>query len=283
VLDLAAPPLPWTPTPGAPLAITPARHGLMAYNPHDMYIGRSIARYGEFGETELDLMRAAVPEAGVVLDVGANIGTHTVAFARHVGPNGIVLAFEPQRVVHGILSTNVALNALNWVHPVHAGVGAERGEILVPDFVYGNDGNYGAISLDAAERGWPVRIVPLDDYLWLPRVDLVKVDVEGMEPAVLDGAQAFLAKYRPVLFVENDRESTSVPVLTRLLAASYRVYWHVTTLYRSNNWRGEAENVFGNTGTINVFAIPREREQNVQGFLEVLDPAAPPPIPLAPF
>lgn len=280
---LAAPALPWTPTPGAPLAITRARHGLMAYNPHDMYIGRSVERYGEFGELELDLMRAALPEAGVAVDVGANIGTHTVALARHVGSNGIVLAFEPQRAVHGILTTNVTLNGLAWVHLVHAGVGARRDEMLLPDYRYDKDTNFGAIPMQAAERGWPVRVVPLDDYLWLPACHLVKIDVEGMEPQVLDGAQAFIAKYRPVLFVENDRESTSVPVLTRLLALGYRVYWHVVPLYRADNWRGDPENLFPSNGSINVFCIPREREQNVVGFLEMTDPHAPPPIALAPF
>ena len=280
---VSAPALPWAPTPGAPLAIARARHGLMAYNPNDRYIGRSIERYGEFGESELDLMRAAVPAAGVVLDVGANIGTHTVAFARHVGPNGMVLAFEPQRAVYGTLVTNVTLNALGWVHPVYAGVGAAPGEMLVADYVYTKDYNYGAIPLRAAERGWPVRVVALDEYQWLPRADLVKVDVEGMEAAVLDGARAFLARYRPVLFVENDRESTSVPVLTRLLDLHYRVYWHVVPLFNPHNWRGEPENLFPGNGSINVLCIPREREQSVVGFTEMVDPHAPPPVALAPF
>jgi FkbM family methyltransferase len=285
VPDLAppAPALPWTPTPGAPLAITRARHGLMAYNPHDTYIGRSVERYGEFGEPELDLMRAAVPAGGVVVDVGANIGTHTIAFARHVGPTGMVLAFEPQRIVHNILATNVTLNALSWVHLVHAGVGARRDDMLMSDYGYDKDTNYGAISLQPAERGWPVRVVPLDDYLWLPTVHLVKIDVEGMEPHVLDGARAFVAKYRPVLFVENDRESTSAAVLTRLLDLHYRVYWHVAPLHRAGNWRGEQEDLFPGKGTINVFCIPREREQHVVGFTEMTDPAAPPPVALAPF
>ena len=234
----------------------------MAYNPHDMYIGRSIARYGEFGEAELELMLAAVPEAGVVVDVARTSAPTPWRFARHVGHNGIVLAFEPQRAVHGILTTNVTLNGLSWVHPVHAGVGARRDEMLLPDYLYDNDTTSARSRIEAAERGWPVRVVPLDDYLWLPAVHLVKIDVEGMEPQVLDGAHAFIAKYRPVLFVENDRESTSLAVLTRLLDLNYRVYWHVVPLYRANNWRGEPENLFPNNGSINVFCIPREREQN---------------------
>jgi FkbM family methyltransferase len=271
---------PWIPTPGVPLAIVRARYGLMAYNPNDLYIGRSIERYGEFGEPELDVMRTALGAGGIALDVGANIGTHTVALARHVGPTGSVFAFEPQRVIHGILTTNVTLNGLQWVHPIHAAVGAAPGELLMPDYVYSNEGNYGALELHDAERGWPVRVVTLDAWCWLPRVDLVKIDVEGMEALVLDGARELLARFRPVLFVENDRTSTSPGVLARLLAAGYRVYWHVVPLYRENNWRGVRENIFGNTGTINVLAIPRERSQAV-GLPECIDPNAPPPVRLA--
>jgi FkbM family methyltransferase len=274
---------PWSPLPGAPLAIVRARHGWMAYNPHDLYIGKSIERYGEFGEHELDVMRAVAPAGGVVFDVGANIGTHAVAMARHVGSNGMVFAFEPQRVVHGILGTNATLNALNWIHPVHAAVGAQPGTILIPDFVYENEGNYGAIALSPVERGWPVRVTTLDEYRWVPRCDLVKIDVEGMEPQVLDGARGFIAQFRPVLFVENDRASTSEAVLSRLLDAGYRVYWHIVPIFRPDNWRGDAENIFGNVGTINMLCIPREREQSVTGLPEVLDPTAPPPQPLAPY
>jgi FkbM family methyltransferase len=273
---------PWIPTPGVPLAIVRGRYGLMAYNPNDLYVGRSVERYGEFGEQELDVMRGALPEGGIAFDVGANIGTHAVAFARHVGPNGSVFAFEPQRVVHGFLATNATLNGLAWIHPVHAAVGAGPGEMLMPDYAYTNEANYGAIAMSAAEQGWPVRVVTLDDYCWLPRVDLVKIDVEGMEAQVLDGARRFLDRFRPVLFVENDRSSTAVGILERLLAARYRVYWHAVPLFRENNWRGERENVFGNTGTINVLCIPVERPQSV-GLAECTDPHAKPPVRLAPF
>jgi len=271
---------PWIPTPGVPLAIVPARYGLMAYNPNDMYIGRSIERYGEFGEQELDVMRTALPEGGIAFDVGANIGTHAVALARQTGPGGSVFAFEPQRVVHGMLATNATLNGLGWIHPIHAAVGAAPGELLIPDYVYTNEANYGAVELAEVERGWPVRVVTLDAWCWLPRVDLVMIDVEGMEAQVLDGARELLARYRPVLFVENDRSSTSVGVLERLLAAGYRVYWHVVGLFNANNWRGERENIFGNTGTINVLCIPRERSQSV-GLPECVDPHAEPPVRLA--
>jgi FkbM family methyltransferase len=274
---------PWIPSPGVPVAIVRARHGVMAYNPNDRYIGRSIERYGEFGEQELNVLRGALPEGGIAFDVGANIGTHAVAFARHVGPSGSVFAFEPQRVIHGLLATNATLNGLGWIHPIHAVVGAEPGDVLLPDYVYTNDANYGAIGVQAADRGWPVRVVTLDDYCWLPRVDLLKIDVEGMEAQVLDGARAFLDRFRPAMFVENDRSSTSAGVLERLLAARYRAYWHTARLFNENNWRGERENIFGYTGTINMLCIPAEREQNVVGIPECTDPYAEPPVTLAPF
>jgi FkbM family methyltransferase len=281
---IAEAPVPWMPAPGAPIAVTQTRHGVMAYNPRDAYIGRSIERYGEFGELELDVMRAVTPAGGVVFDVGANIGTHSVALARHVGPTGKVFAFEPQRIVHGMLVTNATLNALTWIHPVHALVGAQPGHQLVADYDYTQAANYGAISLaQQAERGWPVAVTTLDEYCWVPRCDLVKIDVEGMEAQVLDGGRAFVARFRPMLFVENDRESTSRGVLERLLAADYRVYWHVARMYNPANWRGDRENVFDVLGAVNLLCIARERAQNIVGMHEVTDPDRPPPYPLAPF
>src|SRR5262249_49184020 len=75
------------------------RHGYVLYNINDMYVGRSFDLYGEFSEEEALLFEQVSRPGDVVMDIGANIGAHTLVMAKRVGPTGKVLAFEPQRVV----------------------------------------------------------------------------------------------------------------------------------------------------------------------------------------
>src|ERR1039457_4555745 len=76
------------------------RHGVMAYHPKDSHVGRSLDLYGEWAESELELLGVLLQPGQVAVDVGANIGTHAVFFAERVGATGTVIAFEPQRLVH---------------------------------------------------------------------------------------------------------------------------------------------------------------------------------------
>src|ERR1019366_7938506 len=85
------------------------KYGLMMYNRKDIWVGRSLEVYGEFSENEVKLFREIVKPGNTVIDVGANIGTHTVAFSRLVG-SGVVVAFEPERTAFYALAGNLALN-----------------------------------------------------------------------------------------------------------------------------------------------------------------------------
>jgi len=76
------------------------RHGDMIFNVHDQHIGRSLDLYGEWAESELELLALFIKPGDVVVDVGANIGTHAVFFAQRAGATGLVYAFEPQRIIY---------------------------------------------------------------------------------------------------------------------------------------------------------------------------------------
>src|ERR1041385_6647627 len=69
------------------------RYGKMIYNANDMYIGRALELYGEYCQGEADLFAQIVRPGDIVIDAGANIGGHTVFFARAVAPGGYVFAF----------------------------------------------------------------------------------------------------------------------------------------------------------------------------------------------
>ncbi len=116
------------------------RHGQMLYNIHDMYIGRSLDLYGEFSEGEIDLFRQVVRPGAVVLEIGANIGSHTIFLAAQVGAGGAVLAFEPQRVVFQTLCANLALGSHSNVYAFQQAVGAAAGSIVVPSIDYHQTG-----------------------------------------------------------------------------------------------------------------------------------------------
>ena len=86
-----------------PVRLKQCRHGAMLYLVTDQYIGQSLDRYGEYSEGEIDLFRQLVRPGATILEIGANLGTHTVFLAKAAGPGGTLHAFEPQRVIFQIL------------------------------------------------------------------------------------------------------------------------------------------------------------------------------------
>src|SRR3954469_8060635 len=88
------------------------RHGPMLFNINDKYIGRSLELYGEFSEPEITLLTSYLRPTDTVVEVGANVGAHTVPRAQAVSGGGEVVAFEPQRLIFQTLCANLALNSI---------------------------------------------------------------------------------------------------------------------------------------------------------------------------
>ena len=231
------------------------RHGYMTYNINDVHIGRSLDLYGDWAKAETDLFAEILRPGVVVLDVGANIGVHTLYFAQAVGTGGRVLAFEPQRLVYQTLCANVALNSLTNVDAINAGVGAESGALTLPPLDYSSERNFGGVRLGAQEGGDEVSVVSLDS-LGLASVFLIKVDVEGMELSVLRGARALLDRCRPVLYVENADASRSPALIEHLQGIGYHLYWHFSPFYAADNYFGVAGDVFDGAHDANMLCLP---------------------------
>jgi FkbM family methyltransferase len=226
----------------------------MVFNVHDRYVGRSLELYGEYCEREVEIFRQLVGPGDWVVDVGANVGTHTLFFARQVGPRGRVVAFEPQRIVFQALCANMALNSVANVLCQPFAVGAEPGEIVVPPLDYGRENNFGGLTLGGAE-GDRVPVVTLDS-LGLPACRLIKIDVEGMERDVLAGATETIARHRPLLYVENDRDERAAELIRFIDGLGYAMYWHQPLLYNPENFLGNQTNVFGRIASRNMFCVP---------------------------
>jgi FkbM family methyltransferase len=257
----------------AMLAIRRCRYGTMMYLRQDMYVGRSFAEYGEYSEGEVALFRQWLRPGDVALDIGANLGAHTLPLAQLVGPAGAVFAFEPQRILFQILCGNVALNEIGNVRALPFALGRAAGSIKVPALDYGGINNFGGIAL-GAEHGEDVTVITLDQ-LGLAQAKLIKIDVEGMELEVLAGATATLARCRPVLYVENDRVERAEALVACLQEAGYRMWWHTPPLYNPANFLGNPQNVFGGILSFNMVCLPGESAPlPPPGLREIASPQA---------
>lgn len=250
------------------LRLRRCRHGTMMYNLNDAFIGTMLDLYGEFSEGETDVFRQVLRPGMTAVEVGANIGAHTLSLAKFVGPNGRVVAFEPQRSVFQLLCGNLALNGIEHVEAIHAAVGSEPGSIAVPRLDSRARQNFGGLSLGRAQQGDRVRLLTLDG-LHLAACHFLKIDVEGMESEVLSGATETIKRARPILYVENDRKEKSATLIRQLQDLDYRCYWHTPAYVRVPNFRGNSDNRFPRLISINMLCVPRRRDFPVTGLREV--------------
>ena len=214
----------------APFVLQASSHGTMIVNRHDY---KMIDEHSGFG-VGWQLMTTSVCEAQEVdllahllslrrkhygdgvfaLDCGANIGTVTVSLATECYGWGQVLAFEAQERIFYALAGNLALNNCLNARAMFAAVGATDGTLEVPRIDYTRPASFGSLEIRRRantedigqpidyERAETVRLMRIDS-LGLPRLDLLKVDVEGMEFDVLAGADATIRELHPVMLIEH--------------------------------------------------------------------------------
>jgi FkbM family methyltransferase len=165
--------------------------------------------FGSYEEHFADLFRYLVRPADRCIDVGANIGVHTIRLAKLVGARGEVIAIEPDPELAYRANSNLALNGLANVRLVQAAAsGKARDTVLLhrPDK---KDSNRGRASLlphaYLTGSATTVPAVTIDDINTGP-VSLIKIDVEGHEAAVVSGATKTIDTYAPAIIFEYDPE-----------------------------------------------------------------------------
>jgi FkbM family methyltransferase len=218
---------------------------------------------------------------GLIVEVGANMGIHTIPLALELARQGRgMLVFEPQPVIFQQLCANLAINGLMNVTALPYACGAKPGMVgfEVPD--YRKHGNFGGLAMEAPAESQArvenVPRVPLDDIVPSAPVGLLKIDVEGQELAVLEGAAHLLVRSRPVLYIENDRPENSPALIQWLWAHGYQMWWHTPSLFNPANLRGDSENVYGDTVSFNMLCFPEPNEHALHGFVKVTDAQAHP-------
>ena len=176
--------------------------GTIFYLPYCRYfdtIQMTIARDDYFYDGgNLEYLRKNIikPEM-TILDIGANIGNHTVFFARKCEAAHI-FCIEPQKDVYKILERNITLNNLSSVCTVYNLALGER--LGKADIAFYNRANCGGTTLAMSEGG-DIEVSTLDN-MDLPAIDFVKIDVEGFEYNVLKGGGKLLRSMSPILYIE---------------------------------------------------------------------------------
>jgi FkbM family methyltransferase len=170
-------------------------------NPADG-IQRYLAAGKFYDLAQLRYHQQLIAKRRVVLDVGTNIGNHALFYATHTAASKVVV-FEPNPVARDILLKNIELNSASNIDlsRVNYGVGAKR-SIMSVGAVPGH--NLGGASLVAAGKGdgAQVEVAPLDELVIDEQISFIKIDVEGMEMRVLEGAGEVIKKWRPAIAIE---------------------------------------------------------------------------------
>lgn len=243
----------------------------MMYLVNDQYIGRALDYYGEYGQFEGMVFDQMLKPGDIAVEVGANMGAHTVHLAKLVGPTGTVLAFEPQRTMFYLLCANLALNEHFHVRALNAAAGGTRGNIRVPILDHRAPLNFGALSLPDFETGEEVPLFALDSFAF-PSLRLIKIDVEGMEVDVLSGARHTIARHRPILYVENDRRDKSEALIALIMEYGYDLHWHLPFLFNPDNFFHQPDNLFPGIVSVNMLCMPREVSVELTGFRRITSP-----------
>jgi FkbM family methyltransferase len=239
------------------------RHGTLLCNPNESDVGKSLILYGEWSEGEVALFQPLLRSGDTVVEVGANIGAHTVVFAKAVGAAGKVIAIEPQRLQFQMLCANLALNSLTNTHcyPVLVGETADRAH---------------SAELDNSDLCRSSSNSPLDwiqsislDRFELSDCRLLKIDDPGRELPVVRSAVQTIQRCQPFLYIRNCWREDNSALIRFLSSLGYYLYWHRPYVYNPNNFFHSSQNVFGKAVSVNILGFHCHHRIKVEGMEQV--------------
>jgi len=161
----------------------------------------------------VDLVQHERPGA-VFLDIGANVGAYSFALRPYCSKT---LSFEPQRILFNMICGSIAINGWTNAYAYHCAIGARDEMIEIPQFDYSRTMSFGSIEFGESQRERLtqertydadkveyVQVVPLDNFNF-PRLDLIKIDAEGFELKILDGAKGTIRTHKPIIMIEHSK------------------------------------------------------------------------------
>lgn len=235
-----------------PFVIAATNHGTLILNRNDYRMVDEKSGYGlgfqlfntsSFDQSEVDFalgllsLRHQYFGAGVVaLDCGANVGVHTVEWAKHMHGWGSVIAIEAQERIYYALAGNVAINNCLNATAIWGAVGRSNEEIKIPVPNYLLPSSFGSLELkqsanneyigqkiDYSEANMASVQQRTIDAFGLQRLDFIKIDVEGMELDVLTGATNVIQEHKPLMMIEIIKSDRS-QIETLLMGLGYEIF-----------------------------------------------------------
>jgi FkbM family methyltransferase len=224
-------------------------HGSMLVNRHDYRlvgtsgygVGFQLLNTSAFDPNEVDVAKKLLlsrkqhfGDGVVALDCGANLGVHTLEWAKLMTGWGSVIAIEAQERIFYALAGNIAMNNSFNARAIWAAVGEETGTIGVPVPDYFSPSSFGSLEIRKKdttefigqqinyENTQPVSLITIDGMNF-QRLDFVKIDIEGMEMEALRGAAESIRKFRPVLMIEKIK-SNETEITELLKGHGYQIF-----------------------------------------------------------
>jgi tetratricopeptide (TPR) repeat protein len=231
--------------------VVETRHGIVQYVPEQDDVAYSVAFYGEYQQSHVDVLARLLPRDAVALETGSGIGIHALALARSVVPAGHLILYEDRPVMRRILRQNLDANRLGQLVTLMRRPLAEKW----------NHPSVRAVPKDAQDA---VVDIPREsvDGLLLDRLDLLKV-LQADANAVLAGASETLWRLRPVLFLAAANAIAVSSLAAQASRFGYRCWRMDAPLFPVANFNERDRDIFDGRTGFALLAIPEERDVNL--------------------
>ena len=250
--------------------LSPGRSGAIFHHPGSDLISTALKEYGEWAHNEIELLLGLIDSGCCVYDVGAFVGTHSVAFAERVGPSGKVFAFEPNKSSFRLLVMNTCTERRANVRSFNLAIGASNGFVK-------------SVSPDKTNLGLSVLQETADEFdrdgVFMKSLDslgldsdpsLIKIDVEGMELDVLEGAAMTIARSRPFIYAEVNTVAKALALLGWSRENNYDCLGCSHLAFNPGNFALNNNNIYGNGRECALLLIASENLQcqKIQDLIE---------------
>lgn len=238
-----------------PLLLAACRHGNFRLPLFDPSVTRSMLAYGEYLPRQAEALAAFLRPGDMAVEVGAKLGSLTLPMARAVGSSGRVIAIEAQSLYHQCLLGTIADGAVPWVEARLQAAGAAPGTTSVRRIDPTRAAGFGGTGFSADGIADEIEVICLDS-LDLKACRLIRIDAEGGELTVLQGAASLIGEYLPVLCIEYELGDPHESLTAFLHGFGYRAFTLQSPLFAEQNYRNCAVNLFPGRVSRTLFGLP---------------------------